>query len=74
MFFRSSPIHPPVGTKEIVEAKKMRIAVAEIGQETDSFSSLVTGLDSFEQYGLYLGDEILEKMPGVGMIGGFLEV
>ncbi|MDP6042750.1 MAG: M81 family metallopeptidase [Candidatus Latescibacteria bacterium] len=52
----------------------MRIAVAEIGQETDSFSSLVTGLDSFEQYGLYLGDEILEKMPGVGMIGGFLEV
>lgn len=52
----------------------MRIAVAEIGQETDTFSPLLTGLDSFEQYGLYLGDEILEKMPGTGMIGGFLEV
>ena len=52
----------------------MRIAVAEIGQETDSFSPLATGLESFEQYGLYLGDEILAKMPEVGMIGGFLEV
>ena len=52
----------------------MRIAVAEIVQETDSFSSQVTELDSFEQYGLYLGDEILEKTAGVGMIGGFLEV
>ena len=52
----------------------MRIAVAEIGQETDSFSSLVTDLESFKQYGLYFGDEILEKMQGVGTIGGFLEV
>jgi len=52
----------------------MRIAIAEIAQETDSFSPLVAELDDFETYGLYFGDEILERMPGVGPIGGFLEV
>ena len=35
----------------------MRIAVAEILQETNSFSSQVTELASFAQYGLYLGEE-----------------
>ncbi len=52
----------------------MRIAVAEIAQETDSFSPMAADLKDFEAYGLYFGDEILERMPGVGPIGGFLEV
>ena len=52
----------------------MRIAVAEIAQETDSFSPLTADLKDFESYGLYFGREILERMPGVGPIGGFLEV
>jgi len=52
----------------------MRIAVAEIMQETDSFSPLTAELGDFETYGLYFGKEILERMPGVGPIGGFLEV
>lgn len=52
----------------------MRIAVAEIAQETDSFSPLTADLKDFESNGLYLGREILERMPGVGPIGGFLEV
>ena len=52
----------------------MRIAIAEVGQETDSFNPVLTTLESFENYGLYLGDRVLEMMPGVGMLGGFLEV
>lgn len=52
----------------------MRIALAEVAQETDSFSPLVADRSDFEAYGLYFGDEILERMHGVGPIGGFLEV
>jgi microcystin degradation protein MlrC len=52
----------------------MRIAVAEIAQETDSFSPLVADLRDFEAYGLFFGNEVLERMRGVGPIGGFLEV
>ena len=49
----------------------MRIAVAEIAQETDSFTSMVADLKDFETNGLYFGAEILERMRGVGPIGGF---
>jgi microcystin degradation protein MlrC len=52
----------------------MRIAIAEIAQETGSFSPMVAELGDFEAYGLYFGDEILRRMQGVGPIGGFLEV
>jgi microcystin degradation protein MlrC len=52
----------------------MRIAIAEVAQETDSFSPLVADRTDFEAYGLYFGNEILERMRGVGPIGGFLEV
>ena len=52
----------------------MRIAFAEIAQETDSFSPMVADLADFEAFGLFFGGEMLEKMRGVGPIGGFLEV
>lgn len=52
----------------------MRIAIAEVAQETDSFSPMVAELSDFEAYGLYVGAEILERMRGVGPIGGFLEI
>jgi microcystin degradation protein MlrC len=52
----------------------MRIAVAEIAQETDSFTPLTAELTDFENYGIYYGAELLERMHGVGPIGGFLEV
>lgn len=52
----------------------MRIALAEIAQETDSFSPMVADLGDFETYGLFFGDEIVERMQGVGPLGGFLQV
>ncbi len=52
----------------------MRIAVAEIAQESDSFSPLQADLTDFEAYGLYFGQEVLDRMKGVGPIGGFIEV
>ncbi|MBC8352697.1 MAG: M81 family metallopeptidase [Planctomycetes bacterium] len=52
----------------------MRIAVAEIAQETDSFSPMVTDLSDFETYGLFYGEAMLERMRRVGPIGGMLEV
>lgn len=51
----------------------MRIAIAKFGQETSSFSPVPTTLDTFRSYGLYEGDEILQKSRGVGPIGGFLQ-
>lgn len=49
----------------------MRIAIASIGQETCSFTPTRTTVETFEQYGLYEGDEILEAVYDVGPIGGF---
>lgn len=50
----------------------MRIALAEIGQETCSFTSVRTNVDTFRQYGLYEGEEILVKRrKGTGSLAGF---
>ena len=51
----------------------MRIALAEIAQETDSFSPIVAERSDFEANGLYFGQDILREMQGVGPLGGFLE-
>jgi len=50
----------------------MRIAIASYGQETSSFSPLPTTRETFELYGLYKGEDILQKCRQVGAIGGFL--
>lgn len=52
----------------------MRIAVAEIVQETGSFSPMVAAIQDFETYGLFFGQDVLDRLPGVGPIGGLLEV
>lgn len=50
----------------------MRIAIAHTGQETCSFTPTRTTIDTFRQYGLYEGLEMLTKLAEVGTIGGFL--
>ncbi len=52
----------------------VRIAVAEVAQETDSFSPLRAGLSEFQSFGLYRGAEVVERMRGAGPLGGLLEV
>ncbi|MGY8822918.1 MAG: M81 family metallopeptidase [Candidatus Latescibacterota bacterium] len=47
----------------------MRIAIAEIGQETDTFSPLDTDLELFKSHGLFVGDEIPEMIKSEGMFG-----
>lgn len=53
---------------------KMRIAIAEFSQETDSFSPLRAGISEFESYGIYRDAELLDRMQNAGPIGGLLEV
>ena len=65
---------PPRNRARAWRFSEMRIAVAELVQETDSFSPLRTGLAEFESYGLYRGDEILARCRGAGPIGGLLEI
>lgn len=51
----------------------MRIAIAEIGQETCSFTPVRTTVDVFRQYGLYEGEAVLtQRIAGVGTISGLL--
>jgi microcystin degradation protein MlrC len=52
----------------------MRIAIAELAQETDSFSTWLTDLSEFEANGLYQGRELVDRLQGAGPLGGFLEV
>ena len=52
----------------------MRLAIAEIGQETCHFTSVHTTVETFRQYGLYEGEEILGKRAaGAGYVAGFLQ-
>ena len=51
----------------------MRIAFAQIWQETHSFNPILTDVEDFKQGGLYFGEEIFAKMEDLGEIGGFLK-
>lgn len=51
----------------------MRLAVAHISQETDTFNPRPSTLAGFEAWGLHRGPEMLAKGRGVGAVGGFLE-
>lgn len=55
-----------------LEGNKVRIALAQIWQETHTFSPLPTGLREFEANGLYTGRDILDRTAGAGEMGGFL--
>ena len=52
----------------------MRIGVAQVKQESNTFSTVPCGLEDFQQVGLYHGEDFLPRMKGVGEIGGLLEV
>jgi microcystin degradation protein MlrC len=51
----------------------MRIAIAKFGQETSTFSTVATTVDTFAEFGIYEGDEMLDKSKSVGSLAGFLD-
>lgn len=51
----------------------MRIAICSYGQETSSFSPALTTLDTFREYGLHEGDDLLTHCRSIASVGGFLE-
>ena len=51
----------------------LKIAIAQFGQETSSFSSTATTLDTFEKFGLYEGDVFRRHGFAEGAVGGFME-
>ena len=57
----------------MLEEIPVRIAFAQIWQETHTFNPILTDIEDFKQGGLYFGDEIFEKMENLGEIGGFLK-
>jgi microcystin degradation protein MlrC len=42
-----------------------------MGQETDTFNPSPTTMHAFEGFGLYEGQELLDKLVGSGTVGGF---
>lgn len=52
----------------------MRIAVGAISHETNTFSTVLTDLESFRQRGLYRGEDIFDNFAGTNTeVGGFLQ-
>jgi len=51
----------------------LKIAIAQFGQETSSFSSTKTTLDTFEKFGLHEGDAFRSHGFAEGAVGGFME-
>jgi microcystin degradation protein MlrC len=51
----------------------MRIAVIHVAQETNDFNPVLTTLRDYESFGVFEGEEIFQKLRGLGQIGGHLE-
>src|SRR5262245_28615366 len=51
----------------------MRLALIDIGQETNDFNPVPTSLRDYEAFGIFEGSEIVAKLRGLGQVGGYLE-
>jgi microcystin degradation protein MlrC len=50
----------------------MRLALFQMGQETDTFNPSPTTMHDFESFGLYRGQDVFDRQRGNGTVGGFL--
>lgn len=50
----------------------MRIALIAFSQETNDFNPLPTTMEDFRSYGIYHGQQVLDRQGKVGSIGGFV--
>ncbi|MDB5506676.1 MAG: microcystin degradation protein MlrC [Devosia sp.] len=51
----------------------MRIALIHIAQETNDFNPVLTTLEDYEAFGIFEGAETLERLRGLGQVGGHLQ-
>src|SRR6516225_6832483 len=51
----------------------MRVAIGQLWQESNTFNTLPTTLTDFEAFGIYEGDELLERMAKTNELGGFIQ-
>jgi microcystin degradation protein MlrC len=51
----------------------MKIAIAKIFQETDTFNPKPFTLDDFKRFGVYFGEDIFDQFSSVGELGGFIQ-
>jgi len=51
----------------------MRIALGQLWQETNTFNPLPTTRESFEQFGVLRGQEMIERMATTNELGGFIQ-
>ncbi len=51
----------------------MRIALIHVAQETNDFNPVLTTLADYEAFGIYEGAEMLDRLKGLGQVGGYLK-
>lgn len=51
----------------------MRLALIHVGQESNDFNPLPTTLRDFEAFGIFEGPQMLDRLRGVGQVGGYLD-
>jgi microcystin degradation protein MlrC len=51
----------------------MRIAVGQLCQESNTFNPLPTTRTDFEQFGIFRGPELIERMADTNELGGFIQ-
>src|SRR5438132_3142005 len=52
---------------------EMRIAIAQLWQESNTFNPLTTTRADFEQFGVLRGRELVEQMADTNELGGFIQ-
>lgn len=51
----------------------MRIALIHVAQETNDFNPVLTSLADYEAFSIYEGAEMLDRLKGLGQVGGYLK-
>jgi microcystin degradation protein MlrC len=51
----------------------MRIAIGQLSQESNTFNSLATTRDHFEQFGVVRGADVISQMADTNELGGFIQ-
>jgi microcystin degradation protein MlrC len=51
----------------------MRIAIGQLWQETNTFNPLPTTRRDFEDFGVLLGQDVVERMAETNELGGFIQ-